>query len=82
MVTQLILSKRVIATEEMKQVAKDEQVDFNFILKNVTNGLSQFQKIWQEKQHIKPTGIKKGLKSKINVNIGTSTLLSIQRDTM
>ncbi len=38
MVTQLILSKRVIATEEMKQVAKDEQVDFNFILKNVTNG--------------------------------------------
>jgi phosphomethylpyrimidine synthase len=38
MVTQLILSKRVIATEEMKQVAKDEQVDFNFILKNVANG--------------------------------------------
>ena len=66
----------------MKQVTKDEQVDFNFILKNVTNGLSQFQKIWQEKQHIKPTGIGKGLKSKINVNIGTSSLLSIQRDTM
>lgn len=41
MVTQLILSKRGITTEEMKQVAKDEQVDFNFILKNVTNGHSQ-----------------------------------------
>jgi phosphomethylpyrimidine synthase len=38
MVTQLILSKRGITTEEMKQVAKDEQVDFNFILKNVANG--------------------------------------------
>ena len=38
MVTQLILSKRGITTEEMKQVAKDEQVDFNFIPKNVANG--------------------------------------------
>jgi len=38
MVTQLSSAKRGIATEEMKQVAKDEQVDFNFILKNVTKG--------------------------------------------
>ena len=38
MVTQLNSAKRGIATEEMKQVAKDEEVDVNFILKNVANG--------------------------------------------
>ena len=38
MVTQLSSAKRGIATEEMKQVAKDEEVDIDFILKHVANG--------------------------------------------
>ena len=35
MCTQLNSAKRGIATEEMKQVAKDEEVDINFILRHI-----------------------------------------------
>ncbi|WP_148686764.1 phosphomethylpyrimidine synthase ThiC [Candidatus Nitrosocosmicus hydrocola] len=74
MVTQLNSAKRGIITEEMKQVAKDEEVDINFILKHVANGSIIIPKNIARKQLIKPTGIGKGLKTKVNVNIGTSTL--------
>lgn len=74
MVTQLNSAKRGIATEEMKQVAKDEQVDIDFILKNIANGSIIIPKNVARKQHIKPRGIGKGLRTKVNVNIGTSTL--------
>ncbi|HYF99397.1 MAG TPA: phosphomethylpyrimidine synthase ThiC [Candidatus Saccharimonadales bacterium] len=74
MVTQLNSAKRGIATEEMIQVAEEEQVDINFILKNVANGSIIIPKNTARKQDIKPTGIGKGLKTKVNVNIGTSTL--------
>ena len=58
MVTQLSSAKRGIATEEMKQVAKDEEVDIDFILKHVANGSIIIPKNMARKQHIKPTGIK------------------------
>jgi phosphomethylpyrimidine synthase len=74
MVTQLNSAKRGIATEEMIQVAKEENVDINFILKHVAKGSIIIPKNIARKQHIKPTGIGKGLKTKVNVNIGTSTL--------
>ena len=74
MTTQLNSAKRGIATEEMIQVAKEEQVDVNFILKNITNGSIIIPKNISRNQTIKPTGIGKGLKTKVNVNIGTSTL--------
>jgi phosphomethylpyrimidine synthase len=74
MVTQLNSAKRGIATEEMKQVAKEENVDINFIVNNIAKGSIIIPKNVARKQHIKPTGIGKGLKTKVNVNIGTSTL--------
>jgi len=72
--TQLNSAKRGIATEEMKQVAKDEEVDINFILRHIANGSIIIPKNITRKQHIKPTGIGKSLRTKVNVNIGTSTL--------
>lgn len=74
MCTQLNSAKRGIATEEMKQVAKDEEVDINFILRHIANGSIIIPKNITRKQHIKPTGIGKSLRTKVNVNIGTSTL--------
>jgi phosphomethylpyrimidine synthase len=72
--TQLNSAKRGIATEEMKQVAKDEEVDINFILRHIANGSIIIPKNITRKQQIKPTGIGKSLRTKVNVNIGTSTL--------
>jgi len=74
MATQLNSAKRGIATEEMIQVAREEQIDINIILKHVANGSIIIPKNTSRKQKIKPTGIGKGLKTKVNVNIGTSTL--------
>ena len=47
MVTQLNSAKRGIATEEMKQVAKEENVDINFIVNNITKGSIIIPKISQ-----------------------------------
>lgn len=74
MVTQLNSAKRGIATDEMKKVAQVELVDISFILKNVANGSIIIPKNTARNQQIKPTGIGRGLKTKVNVNIGTSTL--------
>jgi phosphomethylpyrimidine synthase len=73
--TQLSSAKRGIFTEEMKQVAKDESVDIDYIVKNVAKGSIIIPKNTARKQQrIKVVGIGKGLKTKVNVNIGTSTL--------
>ena len=74
MCTQLSSAKRGIATEEMRQVAKDEDLDIDFVVKNVANGSIIIPKNNARKQKIKAVGIGKGLKTKVNVNIGTSTL--------
>ncbi len=60
----------------MKQVAKDEDVDIGFILKNIAKGSVIIPKNTARKQKIKIVGIGKGLETKVNVNIGTSTLYS------
>ncbi len=72
--TQLSSAKRGIATEEMRKVAKDEDLDIDFIVNNVAKGTIIIPKNNARKQKIKVVGIGKGLKTKVNVNIGTSTL--------
>jgi len=67
-------AKRGIATEEMKQVAKNEQVDLDLIVRGVARGVIIIPKNNARRQEIKVKGIGKGLSTKVNVNIGTSTL--------
>jgi phosphomethylpyrimidine synthase len=75
MVTQMSMARRGIATEEMIQVSKDEQVDLTFLIQRVANGSVIIPKnnIRKQKER-KVVGIGNGLKTKVNVNIGTSTL--------
>jgi len=67
-------ARRGIPTEEMVQVAKDEDMDINLLIQKVANGSVIIPKNNVRKQKIKVVGIGKGLKTKVNVNIGTSTL--------
>jgi phosphomethylpyrimidine synthase len=67
-------ARRGIATEEMLQVAKDEDIDINFLISKVASGSIIIPKNNTRKQKIKVVGIGKGLRTKVNVNIGTSTL--------
>ncbi len=72
--TQMTSARRGIPTEEMVQVAKDEDIDINLLIQKVANGSVIIPKNNIRKQKIKVIGIGKGLKTKVNVNIGTSTL--------
>lgn len=68
-------ARRGIATEEMKQVAKDEDINLDYIVRSVARGSIIIPKNNARKQKIsKVVGIGKGLRTKVNVNIGTSTL--------
>lgn len=72
--TQMSTARRGIATDEMIQVAKDEDVDIHFLISKVASGSIIIPKNNVRKQKIKVVGIGKGLRTKVNVNIGTSTL--------
>src|ERR687888_699972 len=73
--TQMSSARRGIATEEMIQAAKDEDVELDLIIKRVANGSIIIPKNNARKQNnVKVVGIGHGLKTKVNVNIGTSTL--------
>lgn len=74
MVTQMSSARRGVATEEMIQVAKYEDVTIDYLTHKIANGSVIIPKNNQRKQQIKVVGIGKGLKTKVNVNIGTSTL--------
>jgi phosphomethylpyrimidine synthase len=75
MPTQMSSARRGVPTEEMKQVAKDEDVDLNFIVKAVAKGSIIIPKNnARPQQNRNIVAIGKGLKTKVNVNIGTSTL--------
>ena len=74
MCTQMTSARRGVPTGEMLQVAKDEDIDINFLIQKVANGSIIIPKNNIRKQEIKVVGIGKGLKTKVNVNIGTSTL--------
>lgn len=72
--TQMSSARRGIATEEMLYVAKDEGIDIDFLIPKVANGSIIIPRNNIRKQKIKVVGIGKGLRTKVNVNIGTSTL--------
>jgi phosphomethylpyrimidine synthase len=72
--TQMSSARRGIATEQMIRVAKDEDIDLNFLVQRVANGSIIIPKNNSRKQEVKVVGIGHGLKTKVNVNIGTSTL--------
>lgn len=74
MVTQMSSARRGVATEEMLQVAKDEDIGLDYLIHKVANGSIIIPKNNVRTQDIKVVGIGKGLKTKVNVNIGTSTL--------
>jgi phosphomethylpyrimidine synthase len=74
MATQMSAARRGIATEEMKQVAKDEDVTLDWLLPKIANGSIIIPHNNERKQKIHPVGIGKGMKTKVNVNIGNSTL--------
>ncbi len=64
-------AKKCSITEEMKQVAKDEGVEPELIRRGIANGrivipLSPYR-------YTKPLGIGKGLRTKVNASIGTSS---------
>ena len=69
--TQLEAAKKGIVSEEMKQCAKTEGVSPEFIRDGVKNGTIV---VIRNNKHnaIAPLAVGKGLKTKINANIGTS----------
>ena len=67
-------ARRGIATEEMKAVAKDEDVTLEWLLPKIANGSIIIPHNNERPQKIKVVGIGKGMKTKVNVNIGNSTL--------
>ena len=71
---QMSSARRGVATEEMIQVAKDEDISLDVILQGIAKGSIIIPKNTARKQQIKVIGIGQGLKTKVNVNIGTSTL--------
>ena len=74
MATQMTSARRGIATDEMKQVAKDEDVTLDWLIPKIASGSIIIPSNNMRKEKIHNVGIGKGTKTKVNVNIGTSTL--------
>ncbi len=74
MSTQMSAARRGVATDQMKLVAKDEDVTLDWLLPKIANGSIIIPSNNVRPQKIHNVGIGKGLKTKVNVNIGTSTL--------
>ena len=74
MATQMTSARRGIATDEMKLVAKDEDVTLDWLIPKVASGSIIIPSNNVRKEKIHNVAIGKGTKTKVNVNIGTSTL--------
>ena len=74
MTTQMTSARRGVATDEMKQVAKDEEVTLDWLVPKIASGSIIIPSNNVRPQKIHNVGIGKGLKTKDNVNIGSSTL--------
>jgi phosphomethylpyrimidine synthase len=72
--TQLGAARRGVITDEMKQVARDEGVTPEWLRSRVATGSIIIPANNARPQKVHRVGIGKGLKTKVNVNIGTSTL--------
>jgi phosphomethylpyrimidine synthase len=69
--TQIELAKRGIVSPEVKHVAEEEGVEVNFLLQGLIDGTIVIPANPNHKG-LAPCGIGKGLKTKVNANIGTS----------
>ncbi len=69
--TQLDASKKGIITPQMRRVAKDELVDAEFVRRGIAAGTIVIPKNIRRKIDL-ICGIGRGLKTKVNANIGTS----------
>ena len=67
-------ARRGVATDEMRQVAKDEDVTLDWLIPKVASGSIIIPSNNVRKENIHNVAIGKGTKTKVNVNIGTSTL--------
>ncbi|HXG73618.1 MAG TPA: phosphomethylpyrimidine synthase ThiC [Candidatus Nitrosotenuis sp.] len=72
--TQLGAARRGVITEEMRQVARDEGVAPEWLRARIATGSIIIPANNARPQKVHRVGIGKGLKTKVNVNIGTSTL--------
>lgn len=70
-ITQMEAAKKGIVTEQMKIVAEKENMDINRLMKYVAEGKIAIPANINHKS-LSPEGIGKGLKTKINVNLGVS----------
>ena len=68
--TQISSAQHGNITEQMKQVAKEEPITIQQLQKRVASGKIVIP--WNPNHHPKPVGLGKGLKVKVNANIGTS----------
>ena len=69
--TQISDAKKGILTDEMKHVAKIENVTEDFILKSVAEGTIVIPS--NVHRDIEASGIGAGLRTKVNATVGTST---------
>lgn len=68
--TQIELARKGVVTEEVKAAASSEDISPETLSSYISEGLAVIPR--NVNRHIKPLGIGKGLKTKINANIGTS----------
>jgi phosphomethylpyrimidine synthase len=70
--TQLELAKRGVISEEVKRVAKSEGISLELLRRRVAKGWIVILKNFARKEEVEPLGIGNGLRTKVNVNVGTS----------
>lgn len=68
--TQISSAQHGTITEQMKKIADDEPISLQHLQKRVAAGKIVIP--WNPYHHPKPVGIGKGLRVKVNANIGTS----------
>ncbi len=68
--TRIELAREGIITDEVKEVALDERVSAEQLSQDLAEGLTVISR--NASHDIKPLGIGKGLRTKVNANIGTS----------
>jgi phosphomethylpyrimidine synthase len=68
--TRIELARKGIITDEVKEVAQDERMDPEQLSQDIADGVTVISR--NVNHDIKPLGIGKGLRTKINANIGTS----------
>ena len=68
--TRIELAREGIITDEVKEVALDERMSAEQLSQDIADGLTVISR--NASHDIKPLGIGKGLRTKVNANIGTS----------